>query len=264
MDSTSTTFSLSAAEISRWQEQCAEIDGQIDRLKKDKVAIEDRLRAAQLLAPSLFILAQPLNAAGRGQSIVRKGLLTWPHIIEEAVRNSGSGIRQRDLLENVRHGRHGKRLTRGESGYYNAIQTVLRKKMVIKHGEWLFTPAQHQEYLRKVGAGEIEDYAENTEFGSPGAAEAARFIAANPGAKAIDIIKHIWAAQKAGGRAQSPKNSLYNMLARLAQQNKLMKDEKGGYLPYKENEAPTEAGAPDAGRVAALPFENVVGFRQPR
>ncbi|MDP9413666.1 MAG: hypothetical protein M3Q08_06140 [Pseudomonadota bacterium] len=266
-DPQSPIFHLPAVEISRRQERCAEIDREIDGLRKEQAEHQEWLRAAQIIAPSLFILAQPPKVKGRGQAVVRKGLLTWPHIIEEAVRNSGTGIRQRDLLDSIRAGRHGKRLNSSESGYYNAIQKVLKnKKSVIKRGEWLFTPAQHEEYLRRVAAGEIEDYAENAEFGSPSAAEAVRYTKANPGAKSIDIIKHIWAVQKANGEAVQSKTSLYNVLARLVEQEKLIKDSEGGFHPHKETEAPNgdAAGASEEREVAASLFENVVGFPRTR
>ncbi len=261
-------MTFTAAEIAQWQQQCAEIDSDIERLRKDKLDIEDRLRAAQLLFPSLFLMAQPEKVKGRGQSVIRKGLLTWPHIIEDAVRSSGTGIRQKDLLEAVRQGKHGKRLTVGESGYYNAIHKVLKvKKSVIKRGEWLFTPAQFQEYMRKVEAGEVEDYAENAEHGSPSAAEIVRFVTANPGKRSPEAITHVWAVQEAQGEPMQSKTSLYNVVKRLIEQKKLMKDSRGGLRPYKENEPPAEETPPDGsdtGRAATLPFENVVGFPRPR
>ena len=261
------TFGLTPAEVIQWQQECAEIDLKIERLRKDKLDIEDRLRAAQLLFPSLFLMAQPEKAKGRGQSVIRKGLLTWPHIIEEAVRSSGSGIRQRDLLESIRSGRHGKRLDAGESGYYNAIQKVLKREIIIKRGEWLFTPAQFQEYMRKVEAGEIEDYAENAEYGSASAAEIMRFLTAHPGKRSPEIIAHVWAVQDANGEQQQSRTSLYNVIRRLVDQKKLRKDGRGGYAPYTENEPLAEETPPsgsDAGRAGTLPFENVVGFPQTR
>ena len=260
-DSEAPTFSLSAAEIARWQEECAEIDRDIENALKRKSEIQKRIDAAQLLAPSLFIMAQTPTAKGRGQAKVRKGLLTWPHIIEEAVRNSGVGIRQRDLLENIRAGHHGKRLTAGESGYYNAIQKVLGRGIVIKRGEWLMTPAQDAEYLRKLAAGEIEDYSDVEEYGSPSAAEAVRFVTANPGAKSLEIINQIWTVQEAAGEPQQSKTSLYNVLKRLIEQKKLEKDDEGGFHPFKENEAPngepaeaseTEEGATSSDDVSPL------------
>jgi hypothetical protein len=262
-DYAASTFSLTAAEIASWREECAQIDIDIENLHKRKSAIQEKLRAAELLAPSLFILAQPPKASGRGQSKVRKGLLTWPHIIEEAVRNSGEGIRQRDLLESLRSGRHAKRLTDSESAYYGAIQKVLRREIIFKRGDWLFTPAQHQEYLRRVAAGEIADVADEEEYGSPSAAEAMRFVARNPGVKSIDLIHHIWEQQKAQGEKLQSKTSLYNVFARLVEQNKLMKDSEGGFHPYKENEAPVgqAAGASESGEVAASSIENQPALR---
>lgn len=267
-DDPTPSVNFTAAEITQWQQKCAEIDSDIERLRKAKLDIEDRLRAAQLLFPSLFLMAQPQQARGRGQAVVRKGLLTWPHIIEDAVRSSGGGIRQKDLLEAIRRGKHGKRLQVGESGYYNAIHKVVKvKKTIIKRGEWLFTPAQFEEYMRKVDAGEIEDYAENAEYGSPTAAEMVRFVTAHPGKRAPEIITHIWAVQEAQGEPMQSKTSLYNVIRRLIDQKKLTKDSRGGLHPYTENEPPAEETPPDgsdAGRAATLPFENVVGFPRPR
>lgn len=262
-DSSAPAFSLTTAEIARWQEQCAEIDRDVETLYRRKAEIGERLKAAQLLAPSLFILAQPPKAKGRGQATIRKGLLTWPHIIEEAVRNSGSGMRQRDLLDSIRSGRHGKRLDGGEGGYYNGIQKVLRRGIVIKRGEWLFTPAQLEEYLRKVEAGEIADVADNAEYGSPSAAEAVRFATAHPGAKSPEIINHIWAGQKAAGEPVQSKTSLYNVLKRLVEQEKLSKDSKGGFHPFNANEAPSgeAAGASEAGEVGASPDDTQPSLR---
>lgn len=262
-DSQASTFSLTAAEITRWREDCAGIDRQIENLLKRKGQVEERLRAAEILAPSLFLSAQPQAAKGRGQSTVRKGLLTWPHIIEDAVRNSGTGIRQRELLESIRAGRHGKRLDTGDSGYYNAIQKVLRRELVTKCGEWLFTPAQFEEYQRKLAAGEIADFSEETEYGSPSGAEAVRFATAKPGSKSIDIIKHIWATQDAAKEQRQSKTSLYNVLARLVEQQKLMKDDRGGFHPYQENEAPAAKllGASETGEVGASPIENQPSLR---
>lgn len=256
-------FSLTSAEIARWYEDRAECDREIDRFNQKKLEIDERLRAAQLLAPTLFSLAQPQKATGRGQATVRKGLLTWTRIIDEAVQSSGSGLRQRDLLGSIRSGRHGKRLNDSESGYYNAIAKVLKRGSVIKRGEWLFTPAQLEEYLRKVEAGEITDCADEATFGSASAAAAMRFATSNPGSKSIDIIRHIWEVQKASGETPQSKTSLYNVLARLTEQNRLMKDSEGGYRPYKETEAPSgdAVGASEAGEVAASPIENQPSLR---
>ncbi|WP_133303942.1 hypothetical protein [Aurantiacibacter aquimixticola] len=262
-DSTPSTFSLSASEISHWREECAEIDRKIEQLRKKKGDIEERLSAAQLLAPSLFVASEPEKGKGRGQAKMRKGLMTWPHIIEEAVRNSETGLRQRDLLESIRSGRHGKRLTESESAYYNAIQKVLKRKIVIKRGEWLFTPAQHDEYLRKVDAGEVKDVAEVEEYGSPSAAEAVRFVTASPGRKSIDVIKHIWATQDADKKQRQSKTSLYNVLARLVEQQKLSKDDEGLFYPFNENEAPSDepTGASETGEVAASSSDTSPLFR---
>lgn len=265
-DDSPPSFQLTPSEIAQWQEQCAQIDLEIERLQKDKSDIKDRLRAAQLLAPSLFLLAQPPKAKGRGNAVMRKGLPTWAHIIEEAVRNSGTGIRQKDLLDSIRSGRHGKRLDGGEGGYYNAIQKVLSRKIVIKRGEWLFTPAQFQEYMRKVDAGEIADHAENTEYGSASAAEIVRYVLSHQGAKSPAIIDHIWAVQEANGEAQQSRTSLYNVIRRLVDQKKLSKDGRGGFVPYKENEPPAELplDGSDTEGAATPSFENVVGFHRPR
>lgn len=257
---------FTAAEIAQWQQESAAIDAEIERLRKSKLGLEDKLRAAQLLFPSLFLIAQPEKGKGRGQAKFRKGLLTWPHIIEDAVRSSVTGIRQKELLDDIRDGKHGKPLN-SESGFYNAIQKVLKqKKTVIKHGEWLFTPAQFQEYMRKVEAGEIEDCALNLEFGSPSGAEIVRYVTAHPHSKSPEIIAHVWKVQEAKGEAPQSRTSLYNVIRRLADQKKISKDSKGGYIPYQENEPPAEnpPSGSDAGEVAASLFENVVGFPRSR
>jgi hypothetical protein len=247
------TFSLTAAEIARWREECAEVDQAVERLYQKKAQIEERLRAAELLAPSLFLLAQPPQARGRGQSKVRKGLLTWPHLIEEGVRNSGQGIRQKELLDQLRAGPYGQRLVESESGYYNAIQKVLRRKQIIKRGDWLFTPAQYDQYMDRLGKGEVQDVAEEADYGSPAAAEAVRFISARPGSKSIDVIKAIWEAHSEPNPPS--KTSLYNMLARLVEQRKVRKDDQGRFYPAQMTEAPealpSEASA--AGEVGASP-----------
>ena len=260
------SVNFTAAEIAQWQQESAAIDAEIERLRKGKAGIEDKLRAAQLLFPSLFLIAQPEKGKGRGQAIFRKGLLTWPHIIEDAVRGSVTGIRQKELLDDIRDGKHGKPLT-SESAFYNAIQKVLKhRKTVIKHGEWLFTPAQFQDYMRKVEAGEIRDCAQNVEFGSPSGAEIVRFVTKHPHSKSPDIIAHVWAVQEANGEARQSRTSLYNVIRRLTDQRKLSKDSKGGYVPYEENEPPAEnpPSGSDTGEVAASLFENVVGFPRSR
>src|SRR5665213_2137291 len=90
---------LTPAEIARWTEDCARIDRDVERLLKKKEDTQKKIEAARLLAPSLFEVAEERAPPGRGMSVKRKGITTWPIIIEEHVRTSGTGLKQKDLLE---------------------------------------------------------------------------------------------------------------------------------------------------------------------
>jgi hypothetical protein len=252
---------LTPAEIARWTEDCAQIDASIEKLHRKRGEIEKKLEAARLLAPSLFEVATQKSLSG-SKMLKRKGLTTWPHIIEEQVRASGDGIRQKDMLEQLRTGPYASRFQgRNESGYYNAVQKVLGRGDVIKRGDWLFTPAQYDAYLERLARGEVKDVADEADYGSPAAAEAVRFIAANPGVRSIAVIRAIWDAHE--GAHPPSKTSLYNTLARLVEQKKIRKDESGAFYLPNANEAPAgqPGGASEAGEVDASPDENRRGFR---
>ena len=261
MTSNVPTLTLTPAEIARWQEDCAQIDQDIEKLTKRKDEILQKLDAARLLAPALFEAAVGRHGVTHRTVLKRKGLTTWPQIIEEYVRNSGSGIRQKEMLEQIRSGVYGSRLADSESGYYNAVQKVLKRRIVVKRGEWLFTPSQYDEYMAKLERGEVSDVADETDYGSPAAAAAMRFIAAHPGGKSIDVIRAVWAEHD--GPNLPSKTSLYNTLARLVEQKRIRKDEGGAFYLFNENEAPSDQprGASDAGEVAASPNENRAGLR---
>lgn len=155
-----------------------------------------------------------------------------------------------DLLTSIRNGVFGDRLKTSESGYYNAIQKLLGRGLLKKRGDRLFTPAQFSDYMTKVERGEVEDVVAVEEYGSPSAAVAVNFIKSNPGCESPQVIAAIWEAS--GSEQRQSKTSLYNMIARLAEQQHIRKVGKKLY-PYEQNEPPSFPGGSDAGKVAAFP-----------
>lgn len=233
---------LSAAEVRRWQTECEEIDRQAEVLGQRKEGLLKKLAAAELLAPSLFVEDPVLLSEGGGKVVrKRKGRATWTGLIEEQVRISGGGIRQRQLLENMRNGPYGERLKTSESGYYNGIQKLLKREILIKRGEYLFTPAQYDEYMRKLERGEVSDLAKEATYGSTAAAEIVRFVEGSPGQRSIGLIRAVWDAHK--GEHPPSKTSLYNTIARLVEQKHIRKED-GRFYPCEKNEAPS--GEPES------------------
>ena len=229
---------LTAAEVRRWQAECESIDHQTEDLAHRKEALLKKIAAAELLAPSLFEEDQLLPAQGGGKIIrKRKGRTTWTSVIEEQIRSSGTGIRQRQVLENMRNGPYGERLKASESGYYNAVQKLLKRDILVKRGDYLFTHAQYDEYMSKLERGEVRDVAEEGAFGSAAAAEIVRFVGTNPGQRSIALIKAVWEAHK--GAHPPSKTSLYNTIARLVEQKHIRKED-GRFYPYEDNEVITE------------------------
>jgi len=219
--------------------------------------LRQKIDAVRLLAPSLFLedgTARKDDDTGVIRS--RKGRPTWTSLIEEQVRSAQMGIVQRELLAVMREGPFGDRLKVSESGYYNAIQKLLKRGLLKKRGDRLFTPAQYSEYMMRLERGEVEDVAEVGEYGSPAAAIMVRHVHASPGCASADVIEAVWKAHE--GDHPPSKTSLYNMIARLIEQRHIRREDKKLY-PYEENEAPNE-GASEAGEVRASPNDGQPRF----
>ena len=165
------------------------------------------------------------------------------------------------MLEQIRTGPYGERLEASESGYYNGIQKALKRQQIIKRGEWLFTPAQYDDYMKRLARGEVSDVADESDYGSPAAAAAVQYIKDAPGQKSAAVIRAVWKALE--GNDLPSKTSLYNTLARLVEQQKIRKDESGAFYPFDKTEAPTgkTGGASEAGEVGASPIENRTPLR---
>jgi len=253
---TLTSLLITAAEVKGWRAQCAEIDGKIEKLKADKAKLLKKIEAVELLAPSLTLdVAEKEDPSPDGLIRERKGRPTWSALIEEQVRSSQSGIVQRDLMAKIRAGLFGDRLTESESAFYNSISKMLRKKIIVKRGDHLFTQAQYAEYMKKLEAGEVNDVAEVTNYGSPAAAVVVRFVQENPGCGSSDAIRAVWEASPTGDRQS--KTSLYNMIARLVEQRHIRKE--GGHLfPFSVNEA-----SADASDAKAEEGDDLPGFLNP-
>lgn len=229
---------LSAAEVRRWKAECGEIERKIEELHRQKDALEKKLEAATLLAPSLLEIDFELSDKSVTRNLIRnrKGRATWTSLIEEEVRASREGIRQRDLLENMRKSIFGERFSSSDSSFYNAVQKLLRRKVLVKRGEYLFTPAQHEEYVQRVERGEVVDVAQASVYGSAAGAEVVRCVKQHPGIRSIDIIRHIWALND--GEQLPSKTSLYNTISRLVDQKHIRKED-GNYFPCDEKETPS-------------------------
>ncbi|MCA1244587.1 hypothetical protein LC092_19245 [Stappia stellulata] len=247
-------FSISGAEVRSWEAECSEIDLKIENLRKRQASLREKIDAVRLLAPSLFLgdgTARKSESPGLVKT--RKGRATWTGVIEEQVRSSNGGVMQRELLAKMRSGPFGDRLKSSESGYYNGIQKLLRRGLLKKRGDHLFTPAQYRDYMSKLEKGEVDDVADVSEFGSPAAVLAVRYISENPGCSSSDVIDAIWAAHE--GDHPPSKTSLYNMIARLSEQKHIRKEDKKLY-PYGDNEPPAVAGGSETDRAGTLSDDN--------
>lgn len=250
---------LTVADVRGWQAENESIDAQVEQLLKRKEGNNAKLKAAELLFPSLFVQEDPPKSL---DGLVRKrsGRATWTSLIEEQVRLSGDGIRQKDLMDRLREGPFGARLKSSESGYYNAIQKLLKREILIKRGDWLFTRVQHDEYQRRLARGEVDDFEKAASYGSPAAAEIVRFVTANPGRKSIDLIRAVWKAHS--GDHPPSKTSLYNMIARLVEQRHIRKTEGRFYVcEGNEPSASDEGDGSEADGDAAPSNESQQRFR---
>ncbi len=228
---------LSAAEVQRWRKDAAEIDAQVERLLSKKAKIMERVSAAEILAPSLFI--ESSAEAGDGPKVIkaRKGLVTWTALIEEIVRNSVNGISQKELLAEMRKGPYSDRLIASESGYYGAMAKLLKRDILKKRGDYLFTAAQYDAYLELLAAGTVVDVADNVNYGSQLAATVMEVVKINhpAGISPTDTVKALQADYETNNIALPSRNTAYNCIARLVEQKHLSK--KKGMLYLREAKA---------------------------
>lgn len=172
----------------------------------------------------------------------RKGGKTWTATIKRIVVRSGRGMTYREAKDEVRKTHLGKTLERTDKAFYTAISKLSEKGDIVKHHGRLFSPKAYLQFMEDVAAGRAVDEPAPPLPGQESDNEVAinRLLAARPdGATAKEIVDSLLKNPPPDLRnVTKNKNSIYNLLARLREHEKLIKRGERYYLPASKDEAP--------------------------
>lgn len=155
---------------------------------------------------------------------------TWTSETLIALKNYPNGAMPQEILDILRDGSLAERVESNPNGLYNAVSTLERKAQLVKHRGRLFLPAHFDKYMKRVEAGEIEDFV-------GGGAKTildllAEYVNSQHGVEAAEIVEHMVSNNLVANAA-----AVYNNLSKAVLKRRVRKEGKV-YLPLKI-EAPT-------------------------
>jgi hypothetical protein len=269
--------------VRQWEEECAKIDAMIVELTAARDNFAQLVRSARGLkrsadpverlepesAPKAKVVAKPapkppkLRRAKRKSA--RRGGTSWRNSVELIVKAHPEGIsydRIKELVpeklkEQLAQFPEGK-------GFYAALSRLERDKIIVKQNSMAFTKKGFAAYQARVEAGEVEAPL-GRRRGSVIEDAIKGFLLANGPSKGSEIRAHLIQFPDFGPSVLKNSSAMYNVLLRLTKNEEILHDKEAAtYSIAQENGASAQADAPEVGRAATLPFENVIGFRQPR
>jgi hypothetical protein len=274
--STPMDISVSLADVRRWEEECVRLDAEIAarQARREKFAQMIAL-AREVAAEATAVYAVAPEAAENSTADPaaeapprlkhggsRRREDTWKYALEVLVKAHPEGISYDRLKEQVPPKlKEQLKAFPAAKGFHKALRVLHDEKVIVRDKGIAFPKKAYDKYLAQVKAGRAKPI-ETPKRESPIADAVLEFLRKNGPAKGAAIRAHLVQFPGFGPSVLRNSSALYNVLLRLKERGEIVHDaEAATYSIAQENGAPAEASAPDAGRAATLPFENVVGFR---
>ncbi|HEU0098079.1 MAG TPA: hypothetical protein VFQ67_04815 [Allosphingosinicella sp.] len=260
-------------DVRRWEEECARIDA----VMKDMAARRQRFgKMVQLAKELLDPEAQPstLDEGEEAEEAERdlpspkitrnRGKQSWRTAVGVIVRANPEGITYDNIKEQAPpHLKQQLERFPDGKGFYSALRRLEQDGHIVRHNGMAFTKKGYAKYKAKVEAGEA--VVVTPRRASPMAGAIKQYLSEHGPATGAAIQAYLIRFPEFAGPVLKNNSAMYNVLLRLKARNEILHDgEAGTYSLAQDNGASTKADAPEAGRVAALPFENVVGFPRSR
>lgn len=276
-DPFSTLFSAlpGMEEVRRWEEECARIDGVMADLATKREQYRKMIQSAKdLLDPQGHDARKPATAS---DSVVAEAPApalpkkkrnrrehTWRSAIAVIVKANPEGIAYDKIKEQVPAHLKEQLIQFPEAkGFYAALSKLDKEGVIVRQNSMAFTKRGYAKYKAKVDSGEIVKM--NPRRESPMADVIKQFLRDQGSSKGAAIRAHLIQFPEFAGPVLKNNSAMYNVLLRLKERGEILHDEEAAtYSIAQENGASAFADAPEAGRGATLPFENVVDIRQPR
>jgi len=278
--------------VRQWEDECARIDSMIADLTVAREHFAQMIRSAKGLkqgvaeaekpesqpvttppteakvapAEKRKAVAKPAPKPGRRKKrAAKRGGTTWRSAIEVIVKANPDGISYDRIKELVPEKLKEQMAQFPETkGFYAALSRLEKEKKIVKLNSMAFTKRGFASYQARVAAGEVAEMPSRRR-GSVIEDAIKEFLRDNGPSKGSAMRAHLIQFPDFGPSVLKNSSAMYNVLLRLTKSGELLHDEEAAtYSIAQENGAPAQADAPEAGRGATLPFENVIGFRQPR
>lgn len=264
-------------DVRRWEEECVRMDEAI----ADLTARRNRVGQLIAFARHLFEqgnasealkkieeVASEAEAASKAPAASKtakrpraRGKETWRAAIEVIVKAHPEGISY-DKIKQMVPEKLKKQLEEfpEAKGFYTALRKLDEAKVIVRRNGVAFTRKGYAAYQEKLAKGETEDITVIRRE-SPMAEAIKAFLRGSGPSKGTAIRAFLMGVPELAGPVLRNSSAMYNVLLRLKERGEILHDvDAATYSVPQENGAPANAGAPDTGRAATLPFENVIGF----
>jgi hypothetical protein len=252
-------------DLERWEEEHARMGAAIKELTEKREQLGKLIQVAAEIYGGKEAIRRGVGGTDKRRG-PQKG--TWMSAIMEIAKDHPNGISYDDLRKalpepfasTIVKDPHAK-------AFYGAMRRLENEmKVAVRHKSHFFTLEAFETYQKRAALGEIAEVRGRDTRGSPLIDELKRFLADNPRSGSGSIKNHLIRFPAFRTSILRNSSAIYNVLKRLKDREEIVRHEDGSYSLALENGAPDgdAAGAPEDGRAATLPFENVVGFPRPR
>lgn len=267
----------SVEQVLLWEEECRRIDAHIEQLRARRDKFAQMIELAKGLTedepspqPATREPQKPREPEAKPEAAsevaprLKKGgsrrrEQTWRSAVEVIVRAHPGGISYDQIKHSVPpHLKAQLEQFPEAKGFYTALRRLEAAGVIVRHNSMAFSKEGYARYLERVAAGEIKETGKRR--GSPMEDAIKEFLAEHGPSKAVAIRAHLIQFEEFAKPVIRNSSAMYNVLLRLKKSREILHDENSATysVPQNENGALNgdAVGAPEAGRVAALPIEN--------
>lgn len=170
----------------------------------------------------------------------RNGKPTWTTLIESIVAKHPIGLDYRTLRGEMSSSVRAEEFARSDKSFYGSVAKLVDAGRLVRQNGLLLTPEALANRKAKIDAGELVDQpSEDTGRSSPMGQAVIAFVADHPGGVVSkQVVQHILGIAQFRAVVEKNSTSVYNVLSRLVERRKLLKEGKTYYPASQSDEAP--------------------------
>ena len=266
--------------LRQWRERRKSIMEQEKALRRERSALDKLIEAGEQLVgvetrneppkQDDAISTQPSSQGSKPKphtkSTYTRHEKSWPDTIKDIVTAQPRGMTVSDIKLETAKTHLGERLKETDAAFYGAISKLEKRGKLIRYKGYFFTPEAYAQFQSDVEKGVTKDIktAAKSAHKSPAKDVVIKFLKGRPnGAEPYEIIDALLASPTTRDAVEKNRNSIYNLLSRMAKRDELVRDGSAYRLPSKKNEAPAEQSEDASevtGEVTASPNESFRGL----